>query len=670
MGHLKIGSSLTVLTKLQFSSEAKELTFTVTTGTPADLMSTLVTRGSSEIVPNGFPPVLDTPGDHFKLAVDAAKRETSWGLQRVELDVNVRPAWKLGEHATITGITLKAKFTKAAGGWDKEVSIVGEVTIKGTPVKVTATLSGERVTLEVRGVTAVDAAALASPETAELVRTAPAIPSDTGVDDYKDSKTKAVLTFLKNGGGYRVDSVALQVGTTEGFQWVIIKPTLVLQKVYASVSVENIGRGAKLQLRVHGDLYVKKSARKDGVVSVDLTASKENMHLGLDMRDGSKQTKEKEQVATLGGCNITELLYMITAGGAALDINLGPRIIKIDLDLVWKNKTGTFTGKCLDWNLSDEYPDLAGMKEPSLTLSYVRRGRLSGSLDGYLGLLGGRVSMSYGIPKGPLLIAGINVKKAIELAKKLYKLFRRVKDVVTTIFKIVRTVGTVIAVAKMVGPAVRYLLVPTCFFHLFFSVFSFGIRFLLICVSRGISMYDWVSVTDTNVNHCPNSLLHSAPLRASSGQASPPSLAAAVAVAVAGAEVEATTRRKTSTTETRTTRKAQNGFLVGLAEPQASDPRQLSCTSTPSITRRQRDRGSSRSRSYRMLSWGMRKPSRPLPSSRLSRASRMAGPARIPAHLPWGITRSASARPGTHTTLTAPSPRQQACWGHSRRWRH
>ncbi|KAH8144674.1 uncharacterized protein LAJ45_11335 [Morchella importuna] len=454
LGYLKIGSSLAVLTTLQFSSNAKKLSFTVTTGTPADLMSTLVTRGSSaEIVPNGFPPVLNTHGDHFKLAVDADKGETSWGLGRVELDVNVRPAWELGEHAKITGITLKAKFTKATGGWDKEVSIVGEVMINGTPVKVTATLNGEKVTLEVRGVTAVDAAALAGPETAELVRTAPAIPSDTGVEDYKDRGTRAVLTFLKNGGGYRVDSVALQVGTTEGFQWVIIKPTLVLQKVYASVSVENIGRGAKLQLCVHGDLYVKKSASRDGVVSVDLTAKKESMHLGLDMSDGSKQTKEREQVTTLGGCNITELLYMITAGGAALDIDLGPRIVKVDLDLVWKNKTGTFKGSCADWNLSDVYPDLVGMKEPSLTLSYVRRGRLSGSLDGYLGLLGGRVSMSYGIPKGPLLIAGINVKKAVELAKKLFKLFRKVKNVVMTIFKIVRTVGTVIAVAKMVGPA-------------------------------------------------------------------------------------------------------------------------------------------------------------------------------------------------------------------------
>lgn len=490
-GLLSIATFPPIHTTLEFSSAAKQLAFTVTTGAPVTLLSALVDQKPSSMVPDGFP-----ASTNSTLTVLAAKTGNAWGLTKATLDLRAQGPWKLGEHISITRLALIASFSRRAAdaAWDRSVAITGTVTVGGVSVEVTATFDQDPDTLQlvVKQVTAADAARMAGPGAKVMVAGGPEVPRETGVVDWRERRTQATLTIVKSGGAYRVDSVALSVGTEEeGWKWEMIQPTLVLQKMHAAVRVDNIIRGATLSLQVHGELSVKKSPSKSGIVTVDLTAAKEKLHLALDMRAaGSKAAgagSGQEVSATLGGCNITELLYMLTSGAVALDIDVGPRLLTVEMDLKWKKDTmaGTFRGVCEDWNLTKAYPKLGGMESPALTLNVVRRGRLTGMLDGRLVVLGARVSMSYELPKGPLRIAGIDVAEVVKLARKLYRMFKNIKGAVETVLKIARAVvtavKTVVAVGKAVAEAVccfffSVLLLP---FHDPFSAFPSLWFFLL-----------------------------------------------------------------------------------------------------------------------------------------------------------------------------------------------
>lgn len=460
-GLLTIGNTVPILVTLKLSTDG-ELNLQITTGTASDLLKALVDFKTSEIVPDGFPPTgsADTP---VAFALDLTCKSQpgggGWSVSSVKLALHVNQEWKVGD-IVIRKLHLDANFKRKlpSSGWEKEISITGEIAIGKKTVSVRVAMDNENLRITIANITPSDAVALTGRGSTELLGQAAELPQETGVSDYQKTPASATIIFIRHGVGYRPESVSIQVGTTSDFDWTIIRPTLVLKNLYAQLKIDSISTSAKLELKVHGDLHVQKSRSKSGNVAVDLTATRKKLQLLIDMSQKPKLIKNEgddaNQPVGLGGCTVTDLLYMVTAGAVGLDIAVGPRLLTLDLELNWSEKEGSFTGTCSDWNLSSAYPKLAAMESPRIKLDVVKGRNLSGRLDGDLVLLSKHLSMSYDLPRGPLRICGIDVRKAVELAKRLYKLVKWIGGAAKAVLKIISAITAAIKVGKAVGIAV------------------------------------------------------------------------------------------------------------------------------------------------------------------------------------------------------------------------
>lgn len=461
-GLLKIGDVVPVLVALKFSTGG-ELNLKITTGTASDLLEALVDVKTSQIVPHGFPPTgsRDIPAEFaLDLTCKSKPGGGGWSVSSVKLALHVNQEWHVGD-IVIRKLRLHANFERklSSDTWKKEISITGEIAIGQTTVAVRVAMDNQNLSIVIAYISPSDAAALTGSSSSDLVHGAPELPQETGVSDYQKKRASATIIFIRNGVGYRPESVSIRVGTKPNFEWTLIGPTLVLKDLYAQLKIDSISKSAKLELKVHGGLLVQKSASKSEKITVDLTATRQKLQLFVDMRLKPKKSTEEDDSAKqpvgLGGCNVTELLYMVTAGAVKLDLDIGPRLLTLDLELNWSEKKGSFTGTCSDWDLSSTYPDLAAMASPRIKLDVVKGRGLSGRLDGDFVLLSKHISMSYDLPRGPLRIGGVDVRDAVKLAKRLYKLVRRMVDAVKKVLKIISNITKAIKIAKAVGAAVR-----------------------------------------------------------------------------------------------------------------------------------------------------------------------------------------------------------------------
>lgn len=459
-GLLKIGNIALILVSLQFPTDS-ECIATIRAGPAGDLLRALTDLEISDVLPSGFPSGFDILTNS---SLDLSFRSNpggvrGWSVKSVKLSLHVNQEWNVGG-LVIKNTHIDAYFEQlpSSEGWNKKVSITGEISIERANVSVRLTMDNWDLRMVISDITLSEAAYLTGSGPRNLALGAPELPQDTGVSEYKDKRSSATIIFHREELGYRPDSISVRVGTTPNFEWKLISPTLILTNLYAQLEISDISRSPTLEIRVHGDLLVQKSSSSSGSVAVDLIASEQNLKLFLDLRveqlspgEGDDNTR---RLVGLGGCNVTDLLYMLTAGIVKLDLDVGPRLQTLSLELDWSQKKGSFTGTCGDWELSSIYPDIVAMLSPRIKVDQVRGKTPTGRLEGELVLLGQHVSMSYDLPRGPLRICGIDVREAVELAKKLYKLFKDVADAVETILKVVSNINKAIEVGKAVGEAV------------------------------------------------------------------------------------------------------------------------------------------------------------------------------------------------------------------------
>jgi hypothetical protein len=427
-------------------------------GTPTTLLSELVDfKDTRSVVPAGCPIDLNTNTTDFTLDVWFEKTGSSgWSMTGVELDFKANPRnndWSLGE-LVVKRVELKGTFTKnKTDGWDKTFVIQGTVNFGATPVIVEASMQKDDISLKL--LTPVGASDVVGKFVSGGLNnsslSAPMLAQDTGVSDYRTKPfAQASVVFKKSdSNSYKPDSVSIRVGAGSGYKWQMVNPTLALKDPYAQLALKNLSKTTTLEVGLHGTLaFTQQKDKTIATIAIELIATLKELDLTL---------KAKDQ-----GCTFGNLLYVVTAGEWDILPGFGPSLIELKFNINWDKKTASFSGTTADWTLPQGLSKLASMKKPTLSVTLNRGSggmKPKGMLDGKATLLPDsgvevQIPISYELPKGPVRIFGLDVKKIYEMAKRLYQLLKDAKLAAEVVAEVASAAGEAAVAAETIADAV------------------------------------------------------------------------------------------------------------------------------------------------------------------------------------------------------------------------
>ncbi|KAJ5661913.1 uncharacterized protein N7477_009529 [Penicillium maclennaniae] len=397
---------------------------------------------------------LDPATSSARFALDIYFRKDSqgnWKLTQVDFNLYAGTAadqWVVGQtghQLTVARLWLSASFTMidVPGSMTTSVSFNGVAVVSGAAFGITAQLAGSAVHITVAGAQdlqklvgvfvdgGLDNSALKAPNFA----------SNTSLDAYKTGTfAKATLAFRQQNNTYALDTITAIVETDQ--EWAIVQGILSMTKLKLTLTLQSMPSSSWLfNATLHSDIrYRKQDGSYDDSVTVDLAATLDYMTLTVRLN-----------------CSIFDIFYIATAGRWTLDIDFFPGIKSLYFSMNWKTGRAHFTGQTNDWNLFDDYPNIASIQQPTLTVDISRassRLDASGVVSGDAVVAGIHIPVSYGLPDGPLKIFGYDIDQIYKMCKKLYELFKDLVTICEIMLDIVGA-GEALAVGTAVWKAIK-----------------------------------------------------------------------------------------------------------------------------------------------------------------------------------------------------------------------
>ncbi|KAK1753792.1 hypothetical protein QBC47DRAFT_415542 [Echria macrotheca] len=276
----------------------------------------------------------------------------------------------------------------------------------------------------------------------------PSLPRVSTFDDYASRNTAGMLaTFSFIGGTWTAESLELFLENSEA-EWVFSRNILTANKFKFSFVVTkptSSSRAAKVVLSVTFNYFAPKSRLPPGKtlapLPCNLIATRSHLKAVMDT----------------SSCTIPSFVYIATGGILLLpDFMDWPVITPQTLSLYfdWDRGTGGFQAVCGDWNLIDVLPHIGNIRRVTLEASLSRMGgrvQPAGKISGIVTVLLVPVSIAYDLVTGEFTIYGINPKKVIELAKKLYETVKNILEVAKIIADIAEFAEIASAAAEVFG---------------------------------------------------------------------------------------------------------------------------------------------------------------------------------------------------------------------------
>ncbi|MCJ1430770.1 hypothetical protein MMC27_000120 [Xylographa pallens] len=399
------------------------------------LISTLMGTGESATItiPSGCPVTLtDTTAS---LALDIycqpATGDTPWTLRKVDLTFNALKTqpWLVGDGSrqlSITSVQLRAMFDPQT----RPTAVFRGITTIGTAVVgLEAVLNAATNTLVISGLvgsgvsplfTKFVGGGLSNPSLE-----APILTSGTGLAGYASGVIgTATITFTNVGDGYRPETLVVEIGTTPGYEWAIVEPTLVLTGINLRLTLSNISSTPSLNAILHGSLTYQRPKGPPGAIAMDMTATSSILRC----------------VLTLDHCNFVDAVYVATAGRFSLPGDFWPTCNELSFSMNYSVGRGSFTTVLDELVLTSFAPTIAKIRKPTMTLSVSRatiRLAAEGILEGDAVVFGITIPVSYELPDGPLRIWGIDIGNVYRMCKKLLEFISDLEKLCLIILDIV-----------------------------------------------------------------------------------------------------------------------------------------------------------------------------------------------------------------------------------------
>ena len=427
-----------------------KITLTVSTKdevSASTLISTLMGTGESAsiTIPSGCPVTLTDTTASLVLDIycQPATGDTPWTLRQVDLTFNAvrTQPWLVGDgtqQLSITSVQLIAKFDIQSR---PSAIFKGVTTIGTTVVGLEAVLNAEANTLVISGLlgsgvsplfTKFVGGGLSNPSLE-----APNLTSGTGLASYASGVIgTAEITFVNVSGGYRPETLIVTIGTTPGYEWKIVDPTLVLTGINLKLALSNISSTPSLNAILHGSLTYQRPNGSPGAIAMDMTATSSILRC----------------VLTLDHCSFVDAVYVATAGRFSLPGNFWPICDELSFSMNYSIGRGSFTTVLDELVLTSFAPTIAKIRKPTMTLSVslaTIQLAAEGILEGDAVVFGITIPVSYELPDGPLRIWGYDIGQIYRMCKKLLEFLSDLEKLCSIILDIVG-LGEALAVGTSV----------------------------------------------------------------------------------------------------------------------------------------------------------------------------------------------------------------------------
>ena len=441
-GTLKIGANAKVEAVIRCSNANGKERLDVAaranfTSSASQVMTGLVSSDADVSVPINCPVPTEDVKAEFSVVAQILKENNEWKLRSATLDMVATGAWAVdASHGQLimSAVALKATFTDVGTtNYKKNVSLQGIVSwgagSERTAVAMIAKWTNSQIVLSLASGASITLNLLLSQYATDWktnsAMAAPDIPSDidSSLHNYQSQvAADASLTLDKKDGSFRPTSLSVSVGTSSTFTgWTIVEGYLIVTKIQLSLELTNLADTPKLSTRLVSVLSYQGREH-----AFDPGSQLKN--ISIDMR---ATARDLSVIVPLSGCNLAEAVYVGTAGRFLLLRDWWPGLRQMDLYMNWYKGKGHFVATLNDWSLVGNKAILS-MLSPHLSL-YVSRAstRLSasGEIAGDATVFGIQIPISYELPRGPLRIWGIDVRKIYDMCKKLLELYEDVAEI-------------------------------------------------------------------------------------------------------------------------------------------------------------------------------------------------------------------------------------------------
>ncbi|MCJ1380283.1 hypothetical protein MMC17_003386 [Xylographa soralifera] len=415
--------------KITLNASAKDLVSAST------LISTLIGTGESATItiPSGCPVTLTDTTASLVLDVycQPATGDAPWTLRKVDLTfdaVRTQP-WLVGDgtrQLSITSVQLIAKFDPET----RPSAIFRGITTIGTAVVgLQAVLNAEANTLVISGLVGSGVSPLFTKFVGQGLSNpsleAPNLTSGTGLASYASGVIgTAEITFVNVSEGYEPETLTVTVGTTPGYEWKIVDPTLILTGINLKLILSNISSTPSLKATLHGSLAYQRPRGSPGAIIMDMTATTNILRCVLE----------------LDHCSFVDAVYVATAGRFSLPGTFWPTCDELSFSMNYSVGRGSFTTVLDELVLTSFAPTIAKIQKPTMTLSVslaTIQLAAEGVLEGDAVVFGITIPVSYELPDGPLRIWGIDVGEIYRMCKKLLEFISDLEKLCLIILDIV-----------------------------------------------------------------------------------------------------------------------------------------------------------------------------------------------------------------------------------------
>ncbi|KAI9150015.1 hypothetical protein HJFPF1_09765 [Paramyrothecium foliicola] len=402
--------------------------------------------GSDVSLPMGSP----SPNQNLRASLTFRNKtnERDYQLKRLEVEYK-NQSWAIGP-LIIGRLSLVLTFDEHD---TYTVSFLGEASFGGVQVQVEILQANQK--LQIRILAGISSERLVSQFVSgswRNVKDTPQLPSESKLDSYQTSQVSADATieFEKQADKWQATQLDFLVRSTE--TWHLVQDVLWLDELRVGISITELGgSSAKVKAILLANIGFKQRPTTSGTTgdgSLPVTVEADKRHLMGTL--------------SLEKCSVPQILY-IASGGLwnppdmlFLDTFLPERVT---LFASWVNqKHIVIEATYSDWVLPSPLEHLARMRSPHLSLS------LKGSLSSLVpsGFIAGTallletvsVPLSFDLPTGPFRIFGIDVKKAYELAKKLYEALKYVAKAAEIVEEVCAVISALAAYSEVAGTAV------------------------------------------------------------------------------------------------------------------------------------------------------------------------------------------------------------------------